>query len=183
MAVREARLRVTARCEFENVLWGRFDELLQRIGEAYPEADIQPLESDVKVRAATAPVVLWRLRYGRALESEYPGAMQKCAEQCGLTMEQAEEILALCELGIPPSGFLSRKEDPVTATEPALDYRRNALELRRTALIEEYQAASDQMSRELSEVNRVKLRRQIVSLERDISSVEADLAALGGCQD
>jgi len=47
VAVRENRLKVMARCGFENVLAMRFEELLDKIQEAYPEARIQPLfESD-----------------------------------------------------------------------------------------------------------------------------------------
>ncbi len=175
VAVRETRLKVTAHCEFENVLVTRFEELLNRIQEAYPEAQIVPVEHNVQARAVLMPSSLLFLQRGRELESQYPGALARYAEYCGFTMEEAKELLALYESGQLPSSESELLEENAVNAYPLSDYKRRALESRRAHLIEEFTAANAQLDRALSDVDRLRLRRTADDLERQIGEIDAQL--------
>ncbi|MGC9395375.1 MAG: hypothetical protein ACP5J4_11020 [Anaerolineae bacterium] len=175
VAVRETRLKVTARCGFKNVLVTRFEELLNRIQEAYPEAQIVPLEHNVKARAVLMPWTVLLLQRGRELDPQYPGALAWHAEYCGFTMEEAEELLALYESGQLPPSEIELLEQNAMNVNSSPDYKRRARENRQAHLIEEFEAVTAQISRELSDGSRKRLERQLADLERQITEIDVQL--------
>ena len=101
VAAREDRLKVTARCSYEDVMSKRFKELLDEVRNSYPEANISPVGVDDREREMLALSIVHQLKQARQQESQsqYEGAFAREAESCGLTLAEARQMLLLYESG------------------------------------------------------------------------------------
>ncbi len=144
VAVRETRLKVTARCGFENVLFERFAELLREIEKAYPEATIGPLASDaeaekeITMHADSLPAYKRRTLEARraALLEDYEAATAQLNHEIAeVNRKRIERQIAALEQQITEIEAQLQGRAPQTSTPatppgpepPALQIARRAL--------------------------------------------------------
>lgn len=146
VAVRETRLKVTARCGFENIMLERFRELLEEIEKAYPEARIEPLAFGIEAEKestmyANSPLPDYKRRAleerRAALVEEYEAAnAQLSRELADVNRKRIERQIAdlerqIAEIEVQLQGAPA-PPTPASATPPgpeppALQMARRAL--------------------------------------------------------